>query len=184
MTNKNLPTIKGIFVNSHIRAVKKTKGEAGIRKFQRMFGKSVNFRNTQDVPVRDEVKILECAIKILYGDKISKKDVAFEAGKLHFRDFATTPLAKIIFAVFKNNFKVMMIQTEHIAGHVFQRVQFQTQDLGENAVRVVMKNNDYPLDHFRGLFQEWMDYMGCRGKVVAKNSSKNTYKYTMRWRKG
>ena len=78
----------------------------------------------------------------------------------------------------------MMLQTHNIAGHVFRGVKFTSYDLGGNSVKVIMENNDYPLDHFRGLFQEWMDYMGCRGKVVAKNSSKNTYKYTMRWRKG
>lgn len=153
MIKAKTPTIKGIFVNSHIRAVKRTKGEAGLRKLEKLFGKSINFKSTQDVPVRDEVKILECAVRILYDGKIPKKDIAFHAGRLHFRDFAKTSLAKIIFAVFAD-FKVMMMQAEHIAGHVFRGVQFFSHDTGPNSVQVIMKNNDYPLDHFKGLFME------------------------------
>jgi|SRR3989338_7605559 len=179
----NTPTIKGIFVNSHIKAVSGKLGETGRAKLEKLFGDSIVFRNSDNVPIRDEVKLIECAVTVLSGDRVSKNNLEYEAGRLHFADFTTTPLAKILFSIFRKNFKLMMLQTKNIAGHVFQGIKFSSYDLGGNNVKVMMENNDYPLDHFRGLFQAWMEYAGLKGKVVGKiNKSKSsTYEYIMTW---
>jgi hypothetical protein len=60
-------------------------------------------------------------------------------------------------------------------------VRFESRDLGENTVKVVMENNDYPLDHFRGLFYEWMLYFGLTGAVIGQETDPNRYEYVMRW---
>ncbi len=74
----------------------------------------------------------------------------------------------------------MMLQTQNIAGHIFQGVQFQAEDLGEKSVKVSMRNNDYPLSHFQGLLQEWMNYSGLHGTVAAVKTD-DAYNYTMKW---
>jgi len=181
MDRDQKPTIKGIFVNSHISAVRKIKGEEGVRELARRFGGSLVFKNSDDVPIRDEVKIIEFALDILASSPVSPDIRAFEAGRLHFKNFCTTPLAKIIFSMFRTDFKLMMLQTKNIAGHVFQGVEFDANDLGVNAVAITMKNNDYPLDHFRGLFTEWLEFSGKKGSVIAKETEPNIYQYTMRW---
>ncbi|MBI3486318.1 DUF2378 family protein [Candidatus Daviesbacteria bacterium] len=175
------PTIKGIFVNSHIKNLKKQKGEEGIEELRKRYGKSIEFRNSENVPVREEVKIIEIALQILTNDSVPKDQIAFEAGKLHFKDFVTTPLAKIIFSLFRNNFKLMMLQSKNIAGHVFNGVKFSSEELGPKQARVIMENNDYPIDHFRGLFQEWMDYSGLTGVVKGKLRKDGSYEYLMTW---
>ena len=177
------PTIKGIFVNSHINSLNGEKGESAVRELEKRLGKKVDYKNSDDVLVSDEIKILEICLDILSGEQISDKDRAFEAGKLHFNNFTTTPLAKIIFSLFKSQFKLMMINSDKIAGHVFNNVKFKSTDLSPTSVKVVMKNNDYPLDHFRGLFTAWMEYAGLSGIVHANEINEGDYEYTMSWKK-
>jgi uncharacterized protein (TIGR02265 family) len=176
------PTIKGVFVNSHINAVRKHRGESGIRTLEQLYGKSVSFRNSDNIPVAEEVRIIELALGIVADRPIPPAERAFEAGRLHFRNFSTTPLGRIIFSMFRKNFKLMMLQSYHVAGHVFQGVKFRPEDLGPTSVRIVMENNDYPLDHFRGLFYEWLLFSGASGSVDARIIPENLYEYTISWR--
>lgn len=175
------PRIKGIFVNSHVKALEAQKGPEAVRELARRYGGPVRFKNSEDVPVREEVKIIELAADILSGAPIPPDRRAFEAGRLHFRNFSTTPLARIIFSMFRTDFKRLMMQAPNIAGHVFKGVKFSSEDLGSKAVKVTMDNNDYPIDHFRGLFQEWMEFSGATGQVRAQEKD-GAYAYTMKWR--
>lgn len=176
------PTIKGIFANSHIKALREKKGEEAVATLERRFGKSINFKNSEDVLVSDEVSIIEICLDLMTDRSFSGAERAFEAGRLHFQNFSTTPLARIIFSLFKKNFKTMMINSDKIAGHVFRGVKFSTEDLSENSVKVTMENNDYPIDHFRGLFSEWMVFAGLDGEVTAQKTSNDVYEYTMTWK--
>lgn len=176
-----LPVIKGIFVNSHIKTVKRLKGDAGLRELEARYGHPIRFKNSGNVPVREEVRIIEAALQVLSDRPIAPEKLAFEAGRFHFRNFTTTPLAKLIFSVFRKRFKLLMLQSKNIAGHVFEGVKFSSEELGPKAVRVVMENNDYPLAHFQGLFQEWMNYAGHSGVVEARETAPNRFEYTMRW---
>ena len=175
------PTIKGIFVNSHIKAVQTAKGEEGVAELARRYGKSLIFKNTQDVPVRDEIRLIECAFDVLTQQTVNPEQRAFEAGRLHFKNFSTTPLARIIFSFYQKNFKLLMLHAGSIAGYVFSGVTFTSEEAGERSVRLTMKNNDYPIDHFRGLFQAWMDFSGLTGVVQGTEIDPNTYVYTMTW---
>jgi uncharacterized protein (TIGR02265 family) len=182
MEGEKKPTIKGIFVNSHIAAVRKVLGEDGVRKLEEIYGKPIIFKNSEDVPVREEVKIIECALDLLHPEMAISESRAFEAGRLHFQNFRTTPLAKIIFSVFRTDFKLMMLQSKNIAGHVFRGVHFTTEELSATKARVTMTNNDYPIDHFRGLFAEWMKFSGYEGTVSAEKVEPDTYQYLMEWK--
>jgi uncharacterized protein (TIGR02265 family) len=175
------PTIKGIFIKSHIQAVREKKGDEGIQTLQQLLGKPLEYKNSDDVPVSEEVKLLEYAVEILSDSTIDPSQKHIEAGKLHFRNFTTTPLGKIIFSMFRTNFKLMMLQAQNIAGHVFNGVQFRSVDVGEKEVKIIMNNNDYPIEHFQGLFMEWLSFAGLQGTVEAKETSVNQYEYTMKW---
>ncbi len=175
------PTIKGMFVKSHVDAVRELKGDDGVRRLEELFGKPVMFTNSQDVYVSDEVKLIECAYDVLDGSAQGAETRSFEAGKLHFRNFTKTPFGKIIFSVFRPNFKQMMLQSSTIAGHVFRGVKFTSEDLGKTSVAVTTDNNDYPIEHFRGLFSEWMQYAGLHGTVTAQEPSPGQYRYEMTW---
>jgi uncharacterized protein (TIGR02265 family) len=174
------PVIKGLFVNSHIKALEKAKGEAGKLALQKLYKKNLHFGNLEDVPVREEVALIEATLQIMQPT-IAKSRLAYEAGRLHFRNFTTTPYGKILFSSLPRDFKRMMMNSRYIAQHVFKGVKFASEDLGPKAVRVTMQNNDYPLEHFRGLFAEWMKFFKLTGTVDAKQDAKKTYTYTMRW---
>lgn len=174
------PTIKGIFVKSHINAVQREKGEEGLRLLTQSYGKPLNFNNTDHVPIRDEVKLLECALQILSPVPLAKEKIAYESGRLHFKNFLTTPIAKIFFPYFKGQFKLMMMNARTIAGHIFEGVAFRSIDLGEKSVQLMLKNNDYPIEHFQGLLQEWLTYSGLKGTVTAQEKD-DAYIYTLQW---
>ncbi len=175
------PTIKGIFVNSHIKSVQKKKGAAGLKKLEQLYGKPVRFKNSENVPVREEVKVIEAALQVLVDKPVPPEQIALEAGRLHFKNFVTTPLARILFPIFRKKFKFMMLQAKNIAGHVFQGVEFSAEDSGPKKVKVIMKNNDYPLEHFQGLFAEWMAFSGLKGSVEAQAITPTHYEYPMQW---
>lgn len=175
------PTIKGVFVNSHVKAVQKRKGEAGVRSLARMYGSRIHFRYLEDVPIREEIRIIECALDILSGGQFPSQQRAFEAGRLHFRNFSATPLGRLVLTILPQRFKSVMLGIPSISKHVFRNVRFIVEDVGPHAVKVVMVNNDYPAEHFRGLFYEWLRYAGCPGEVSVHLSGTDTYEYTLRW---
>ena len=176
------PTIKGIFVKSHIRALRRKKGELAVRELERRFGKPLRFKNSESVAVRDEVRLLELIVDITHRKRLTPRQRAYQAGRLHFQNFATTPFARIIFSLFKKRFKMLLLQAQNIAGHVFRGVRFTSQSLGPKSISLIMENNDYPIEHFRGLFQSWMTFAGLSGSVSARTIAPKTYQYIFRWR--
>src|SRR3989344_338383 len=177
-----VPTIKGIFVMSHVRMLERALGEKGLLELERRFGKSVHFRNAENVPVSDEVKIIEHVLDLVSGDTTPAAERARLAGELHFKNFSETPLGKLVLPVFRSRFKKILLGVNNIAGHVFRGVTFTSKALGEKEVRILMANNDYPIDHFKGFFAGWLAYSGLIGSVTAHDRGDNRYEYTIKWR--
>lgn len=177
---QNQPTIKGIFVNSHVKALVQARGEVAFHQLEELYGASPRFTAMQDVPVRDEVKIIELCLQIMHPE-IPPSERAYHAGRLHFTNFSQTPLGRIIFTTLPRDFKTMMMRSSYIAQHVFKHVSFTPTELGPKHVQVIMKNNDYPIDHFRGLFQAWMDFYEEHGTVTGETVESGTYVYNMVW---
>lgn len=175
------PTIKGLFVNSHIDAVRRAKGPEGIRALEVAFGAPVAFRDLDDVPVRDEVRIIELANDILTEGDIAPEERAYEGGRLHYKNFSGTPIARMMFGIFPRNYRYLVLHARTIAERVFKGVEFESRDLGPRCIEVVLRNNDYPLDHFRGLFQAWMDDFDHHGRVEAFLEADGAYRYRMSW---
>ena len=175
-----IPTIKGIFVKSHINAVRQAKSEAGLMELRRRYGQSIELRNNDNIPIPDEVKIINLAFDIVSDHRLPT-EMDFEAGRFHFRNFLKTPLAKYIFSAFRNKFKLLMLNAKNIAGHVFQGMIFTTIDLGPSAVKVRTENNYYPPNHFRGLLYEWLHFSVLQGSVEELQAGPRVFEYTIRW---
>ena len=180
--SKGGPTIKGIFVMSHVAALRHARGDAAIAELEKRLGRPMNYKNFEDVPLSEEIKIIECALDILTGDKVPASERHFEAGRLHFRNFVATPLGKMIFSVFPKDYKRHMLNAQNIAGHVFSGVIFKSEDLGGNKVRIMMERSDYPKEHFQGFFKEWMTYCGYEGMVGAVEREDNFFQYDAIWK--
>lgn len=175
------PTIKGIFVNSHVQAVRRALGEPGVGELARRAGHPIDYSDFQDVPVREEVSVIEIANDLLSPLPIPAAQRAYEGGRLHYRNFKATPLARLMFTIFPRNFRYLMLHAPTIAERVFKGVLFTSEDLGPAELRITMENNDYPVDHFRGLFQAWMDDFGVRGRVEGRETDPRRFEYRMRW---
>lgn len=173
---KAVPTIKGIFVNSQVASVRKAKGEEGVRELERRYGKPVKFTNTENVPVEEEVRLIREAIQIINDDKITPENLEFEAGRLHFRNFISTPLARLILGAI-TNLKYLFLHSKYIAEHVFNGIVFISEDLGGEKIKITMEGGAYPLDHFKGLWWEWCDYFGYKAKVGALQLAPEKYEY-------
>lgn len=177
----SLPTIRGIFVNSHINAVRQIKGDDGVRELEERYGKPIRFGNAERVPVREEVKIIEIAFQILSEIPATAEQLSFEAGRFHFRNFITTPLGRFVFGFFKNNFKNVMLRSPSVAEQIFEGIEFSAQDLGLTSVKITIGNNDYPLGHFKGIFHEWMHQSIGQGSIQACETADGKFEYVMSW---
>lgn len=177
------PTIKGIFVKSHIQAVEQAKGAEGVKELERRLGHPVSYKNSDDVPVSDEIKLIEHALDIVTGGATPPGLRAFEAGRMHFRDFSSTPLAHVLLSFFKNP-KPVFLNSKHVAEHVFSGITFTSSDLGERKVKIIMQGGHYPLDHFKGLWWEWLHFSGMTPSVEATQLGPETYEYVLSWEEG
>ncbi len=175
------PTIQGIFVMSHIDAVRRSKGRDGVLELERKLGKTLDFRATESVPIVEELRIIDAALDVLKTLPIPPLQRDYEAGRLHFRNFSTTPLGEFLLSIFREDFKIVMLRAPAIANLVFQGVTFSAIDTGPNMVRVTMSNAAYPLEHFHGLFSEWMRFSNLRGAVEATTGPGGECIYTMKW---
>lgn len=183
-SQQHVPVIRGMFINSHVKLIQEKFGEKGVKKLQEKYGKPVWFRPTEFVPVREEVQLLECALDLLYPELTSPDERSFEAGRLHFQNFTRTSYGKILFSVIPqdaDHFRKIILNSKYVAQHVFRNVTFEAEDLGRKSAKVIMHNNDYPLEHFAGLFHEWMHFFGLKGKVESKKLSPTVFEYLMTW---
>lgn len=170
-----VPTIKGIFVNSHVKAVRDAKGEVGLALLEQKIGHPTNFKNSQDVPVAEEIRLIECALDVLQPN-IPPEQRAFEAGRLHFRNFSTTPLGRVLMSAFPDP-KPILLRSRYVAEHVFRGITFDTQDQGDGTIRIILTGGQYPLDHFRGLFWQWLKQGGYEPTIAARQIGSEQYEY-------
>jgi uncharacterized protein (TIGR02265 family) len=177
------PTIKGIFFNSHISIVRKRKGDKGVAELEKLFGKPLRVKNLDDIPVSEEVRLLECALDVLNDAPVPPEQRSLEAGHLHFQNFITTAFAKILLPFLKKKFKGTLLRSQFIARHVFKGLEFSTEDIGPTKVKIVMKNADYPIDHFNGFFEEWTSYAGKSGVVTSQQLLPGEFEYIVSWQK-
>ena len=177
------PTIKGIFVMSHVNALEAKKGRDGIVELLARYGKPIHFGALENVLLREEVAIIEHCLDILMEDSVPSEKRAFEAGKLHFENFSHTELGGLILPLFGTNVRAFFMNANHIAGHVFKGVRFISEERGPGDIRIIMENNDYPLDHFAGFFHGVLKYGGLTGTVTAEDLGEGRYAYDIRWKK-
>jgi len=177
------PTIKGMFVNSHIATLRKHKGESAIRDLETRYGTSIIFKNLQDVPVRDEVRIIEIVLDLLGEAPEDPTERAFDAGRLHLRNFMGTTFGRIISTALPKSpdgYRMLLSRSGYIARHVFKNSNFNSNVEGDVLI-IAMDNCDYPIDHFRGFFTEWMHSWGIVDpRVSARERSPQTFEYSMR----
>lgn len=176
------PCIKGIFVKSHINALKREKGEEGLLLFESRYGKKLEISNNDNIPLAEELKIIEYVFDILNPGKYNREEKSFETGRMHFRNFVTTPLAKIIFPVFKNSFKKIMLNVSSLAGHIFKGIQFISKEEGPKSVKITLTNYKESPQHVMGLFYEWMLYSGLEGTVKYIESESETCVFLLTWK--
>ena len=177
---KSEPTIKGIFVNSHLNKVRRDLGEDGVKKMEKMLGRPVRFRNSEDVPIAYEIEVIETALEILSGGTIPSENLSFEAGRFHFKNFSNTPLGRMLFSVFKDQ-EMVLLKSKYVAQYVFKGVSFNSKKMAEGRIMVSMEGGQYPLEHFRGFFSEWMSYAGYIPRVQADKAGPETYIYILDW---
>jgi uncharacterized protein (TIGR02265 family) len=175
------PTIKGIFVLSHIRALERAKGSGALEELKKRYGKPIDFKNSENVPLREEITIIEHTLDLMTPTALPPTERTLEAGKLHFRNFSGTPLGRLVLPFFKSKFKLLMMNADNVAGHVFNGVRFHSEDKGPREVRIIMDNNDYPLEHFQGFFEAWLEFSGLKGEVSAEDLGENRYEYIVTW---
>jgi uncharacterized protein (TIGR02265 family) len=178
------PTVKGLFVRSHIENLRKAKGAEGVKELERRFGKSVNYDSLEEVPVSDEIRILEIALDILSDGTIPEDKRSFEAGRLHFTGFSTTPWAKMVFSIFSGNLKYQVMHVGLIVEKIFKGIKMHSEETGPHSVAIYIDNAQYyNPEHFRGLLQEWVEHMGYAGTITASTTESGESRFEISWTK-
>ncbi len=176
------PTIKGIFVMSHIRALEKQWGESALQELQRRYGKPLRFRMSDNVPISEENAILGHIIDITSATQLKKEDRAYEAGRLHMRNFSTTPMWWLLSPALQHSPRWLFLQSKHMAELVFEGVTFDSRELSPTTVQIRMsQDGSYPVEHFQGFLKEMIATAGLVGTVESDVDADGAYVYTITW---
>lgn len=174
------PTIKGIFVNSHISMLKDSKGDSAVQELRDKVGFPIDYKEDEDIFLGDEEKIID-ALVLMENPNISADKLHFESGKLHFTNWTKTPWSKQLFSLLPPDFKYMMMHLNVIIVKVFQNFTFESTELGEKRVKVSANNNYYDVQHWVGLFQAWMDLFGLKGLVSGEKTGEHSCDLFFEW---
>lgn len=177
---KPKPTIKGLFVASHIKALGQHKGREAVLQLERLYGAPVKFKALADIPIDEEIKILDHIIDMLYGDMPAPKK-AYEAGRLHFRNFLKTSVGRLLLLQSKAGLKITLMLAGKVASKIFKGVEFISEDLGRQTVKITVRYGLYPPEHFQGFFQEWLAVLGYLGTVSVEAAEKDSREYLIDW---
>ena len=175
------PTIKGLFVNSHIKAFQRERGPEGVAELARRTGLSLRYATTDDVPVSQEIAILESVVELTSSVPLPDEERQEEAGRLHLRNFATTTMWSLLEQLIGRNLKFLFMQSSWIGAWVFTGITFSSEDLGGNSVRINMSHSVYPRRHFKGFFEQWMHELGVEGVVEVSELVPGHHTYTIKW---
>ncbi len=178
------PLIKGMFISSHIDKLRREKGDAAVAELYKRLGIEKGFNNFEDYPVRQEIEIIETVLELLDGAAPENKE--FEAGRLHFKNFSETFFGKMTISIAprtSEGFKTIMQGVSLIGRYVFKNTNVSSRLIDESVVKVIMDNNDYSIEHFRGFFYEWAVFWGLvQPEVTAEELAEKRYEYTIRWK--
>lgn len=180
-TTQRIPTIKGLFVNSHVATLQRRMGNAAVEELARRFGGPVHFGAFESVPLRSEMELLEHSMDIMQPGAWSGSAHRAEAGRLHFRNFCDTPLGSALMRSLPHtpgSFRTLLHNTPSIARIVFDGLIFESVDVHEGMTLTVI-NCDYSPEHFRGFFEEWMHQWGITGSVRARTLSEGVCEYRL-----
>ncbi len=181
MEDASRPTIEGLFVNSHLRAFSRERGSEGLAELLRRTGHEHHYASTDDVPVVDEIQLLECIVDITSPVSLSHEERQAEAGRLHLRNFSTTTMWTLVEQLIGRNLKFLFMQSSWIGAWVFTGIQFTSEDLGENRVRITMSNSEYPIAHFKAFFEQWLHELSVDGTVDAAELIPRRHTFTISW---
>lgn len=180
------PTVKGFFVKNHLHRLKVQAGPSAVQKLGFLYGKSIDFDAFNDYPVKVEVDVVGYALDILKGHIDDKALRSFEAGRLHYTDFAQSFLGRTIHALFPKHvigFKLFLQATQLGAHYIFKNIRFGASTISPNSMVVAIENSDYPMEHFKGFLYECMIHYGLKNpEVIAAETKSKTYTYTLFWK--
>lgn len=176
------PTIKGIFVTAHVRAVRKSLGEEGVRRLEQTYGAPLSFGLGDPVLLKDEARLLECAVNLLAQKEIPPEVCSYEAGRLHFKNFRSTPLGRIVFPYFRRRTKHIFLRPRLITGYIFTGIEFRTKEIAPDLIRLRISNCGYPLAHWRGFFDAWLTHCGYSTPIIGDQDNQGGYALTINLR--
>jgi uncharacterized protein (TIGR02265 family) len=182
MTNEQ-PTIKGIFVTSHIKALEKQRGHEAVEELERRYGKPLRFRSSDNVPIAEENLILSHIVDITSATDLKHEERAFEAGRVHMKNFSTTPMWLLLSPALQHSPKWIFLQSQHVAELVFEGVKFSSREVSPTVVQIRMEDHEgsYPIEHFQGFLAEMISASGLVGAVDSGVAKDGAYIYTITW---
>lgn len=171
-----------MFVTSHIEALRKKKGDASVEELERRMGKPLHFGALEPVPIREEVVIIEHTLDLISEHVLEGAARSRAAGRLHFQNFTDTPLGSALLRSLPHTpttFRTLMRSAPAIARTVFAHTTF-TYVEEEGAMCMTISNCDYPIEHFAGFFEAWMEFWELpKARVEYNERLPRTHEYRL-----
>ena len=90
-----VPTIKGAFIASHMHKLRSVKGASAILKLEKSLGHEPLYDNFGGYPITEELAVPDHVLLALHP-KTPASQLHLESDRMHFRNFAETPMGKIV----------------------------------------------------------------------------------------
>lgn len=175
------PMIRGKYVRCHLKYIEAECNPETVRTLRERFAGKLDFRRNDFVPIWMDNEILEAAARCLKGNDLPRQQLAYEAGRLHYRAFSETIMWQVLTRLFGKNLRLLLQQSPLITARIYRGTQFSSESYGERSGRITIINQGYPLEHFRGFFEEYLHERGFNGYADGQEFEKDRIAYNISW---
>lgn len=172
-------TIKGIFLKNLVDLVNQKKGDPGIKQLEKMVG-DIHYSAIKNYPVETEIKLYHATENIIFG--MNNSETREKIGMLTFEIYAHSFIGKTMFSLLGGDIKKAAYSLQKVLNTVTTGMEIRMEDLGPNKVKVIMSNNPYEIEHYKGVYMGALEFFEKEGTVEAIESSPHNYEYLVSWK--
>ena len=175
------PMIRGKYVRSHLKSIESDYGPNVATALRKRFVDRLAIRKREFVPIQLDNELFGATVDLLHAEQFAPERRSYEAGRLHFRAFSKGMLWQIVSGIFGKNLRLLLQQSPLVTAGIYRDVQFSAEPYGERSGLITITNQGYPLEHFRGFFEEYLAGSGFNGYVEVQRLDGNRIAYHISW---
>jgi len=170
--------IKGFFLKTLIKVVKKKKGQEGLKILREKMG-DINFSAFKSYPMTIVDTLGKAACEIIFGEWTDQKEIEF--GKLSLTEWMNSSLGKTMMAFVGNDPMKISFAAPRIVNTMSSGMDVNVEKLADNKVKITIKNIPLHVNHYIGVFEAIIIYFGYKPNVTATILAPRYFEYIVEW---